>query len=1282
MPPDGSVAPIYSGTFINNSAPTKMQFYQYTQSGATYDAIAILFGNGDLVRVEYNGFSQLAKLATGVSDFAIRTSANLGFGVYSEIYATTGQSGIVGVDAPAGQLFRIDPVANTSKLLYTAESKNQLLSVETDGDDLSNVSNIYISEGIVTCGSIFCTITDIAIRRHTALVDGGAWVTPLLTGGGVNVRSDTQFLYFMRQASPGVDEIVKIPTDAPAQEIQIQAIGFDVVQSIQDFNNSVTLVANRQTFARGFAWLTKNTTGIPQWFPDVALRGFQNGVELPGSPISPINNAYIDNTNELAVLRSDTNRCFLFELPPSWVAPSGLPLDLMSFSMTVNPQLGIAETGPNPLSDNTSTSGPLAMIQKGFPCVIPISVMTTGPLYDPPYAPDFGQQIERARTLMPVEDFSVFAYTVPVPLGDPDNPYNMNVSDYPTQSKNADQILGDIESVQSSHQLDGGVSFNDPCANSGDEHYMGTLSLQAVYLPGIFGDSRGICSWTTMNTGSFSGHAPGGGEDMAHEFGHNYGRKHIPCGNFPADQANFDTVQFPGSIGDPNEDAMDATFGWDTMTYSIITPNSGCDTMSYNSTKWVTKDYWEALLPKTAGPASAASVREPMLAMRHARMAGADAPLLLVSGRVDAVNGLVEFQNFIQIPESAAPSNRVAESRSEAIIADDDAHPYLLRELDNSGMKLLDTALFLKEASIHGLGAAEFNRFGQYVDYDPATRRIQVVHDEMILAERFVSAHAPVVTLNPIALDVERHSLTFSWQASDADGDPLRFLIQFSADDGVHWTVVQVNYKALATTIDTMRLPGAQHCHLRVIASDGVNSAIAATPAFSLPRHAPSVQIYGVNEGDTVPFGVALRLTGAGYEPEVSTRGIQLAWDVSGPDHRTGTNSALSLTALSPGAYVATLTATDPAGLAGTAVRHFEVGAVMVPDGAAPRLDGMPHDATYAGAAFISVPQGNGAMIPARLIHANGALYVSFANLSYSSGRGLASIGLRVDTGDTQSPAAGTGDIGFFVDETGVQWQEMPDGGSMVETFSPQPGFTAMIFRGGNAWNAEFRISDSLLGGWNHRAGIMIGGRGLWPIAAAGGQPSSWAAAVFGAVRAAANHPPIADAGPDQTWALGISRNLYLDGQASHDPDGNPLSYHWSQVSGPAVQTENTTNAIADFTAPVVTNRTQLVFQLIVNDGFADSVPAHVAVTLNPSPARQAVTVPMGFAGVGADGMLELRLVTNDPNQMFNLQVSTDLANWRSFRAAIADANGIIDFTAPSPSTDLPHLFFRAVLPQ
>lgn len=75
----------------------------------------------------------------------------------------------------------------------------------------------------------------------------------------------------------------------------------------------------------------------------------------------------------------------------------------------------------------------------------------------------------------------------------------------------------------------------------------------------------------------------------------------------------------------------------------------------------------------------------------------------------------------------------------------------------------------------------------------------------------------------------------------------------------------------------------------------------------------------------------------------------------------------------------------------------------------------------------------------------------------------------------------------------------------------------------------------------------------------------------------AGNLPPVAQAGPDQATVNGSL--VTLDGTASFDPNDDPLTYSWAQISGPAVTLSNPTTSSPSFTPPPNAN---LSFELTV----------------------------------------------------------------------------------------------------
>jgi uncharacterized protein (TIGR03382 family) len=84
-----------------------------------------------------------------------------------------------------------------------------------------------------------------------------------------------------------------------------------------------------------------------------------------------------------------------------------------------------------------------------------------------------------------------------------------------------------------------------------------------------------------------------------------------------------------------------------------------------------------------------------------------------------------------------------------------------------------------------------------------------------------------------------------------------------------------------------------------------------------------------------------------------------------------------------------------------------------------------------------------------------------------------------------------------------------------------------------------------------------------------------------------------------------------LDGSASRDPDGNALSFRWRQTAGPAVGLHGADTAHLSFTA---TADATLRFELVVNDGKIDSLPAAATVHVTPATAGAPVAKATGPA--------------------------------------------------------------------
>ena len=91
--------------------------------------------------------------------------------------------------------------------------------------------------------------------------------------------------------------------------------------------------------------------------------------------------------------------------------------------------------------------------------------------------------------------------------------------------------------------------------------------------------------------------------------------------------------------------------------------------------------------------------------------------------------------------------------------------------------------------------------------------------------------------------------------------------------------------------------------------------------------------------------------------------------------------------------------------------------------------------------------------------------------------------------------------------------------------------------------------------------------------------------------------PPVANAGSAQTVNDGAT--VQLDGSQSSDPQGEPLTFKWLQVSGPAATLSNSTAVRPTFIAPPVAGGAidPLVFQLTVTD--TSNLSSSAEVTIN-----------------------------------------------------------------------------------
>ena len=330
----------------------------------------------------------------------------------------------------------------------------------------------------------------------------------------------------------------------------------------------------------------------------------------------------------------------------------------------------------------------------------------------------------------------------------------------------------------------------------------------------------------------------GANTTMAHEIGHNLGREHT-CGTGDEEDC-VDYYAHPGGII--------GVYGVDLADPSApvyLPPDTTYDLMSYLRPRWPSDITFSALEGwfVEGGHGYSAQPSAP----------AADQEYLLARGTIR--DGLVILNDaWYRLMLPAGTSDEVGHGA------------YSLELQDHSGAALF-TRYFRLTHVEGGLG-----HFEELIPWQQGTARIVLKEGQTVLLVVRVSAHAPEVTLlqpNGGEAWPPYGKQTVTWSGSDADGDPLHYMLQYSPDGGNTWTGIAAGLTGESYTLDVGNLPGSKSARLRVIASDGVNTALdESDAAFAVEGKAPKAMIVYPMDVGAFPPGGPVILEGAATDLE------------------------------------------------------------------------------------------------------------------------------------------------------------------------------------------------------------------------------------------------------------------------------------------------------------------------------------------------------------------------------------------------------------------------------
>ena len=394
---------------------------------------------------------------------------------------------------------------------------------------------------------------------------------------------------------------------------------------------------------------------------------------------------------------------------------------------------------------------------------------------------------------------------------------------------------------------------------------------------------------------------------LAQEVAHTYGVQHVPgCGKNP-DEPYDDYPWDDGHIGSGSTGA----YGFETSTQSI-SEYTAHDFMTYcqypffwNGRPWIS-DFVYAKLREGIESASSSSP-----VSQSDRVWSAGQEFVIVSGLISATNTVELFPSYLLT------------DRGDYVAPEDGLYAIELR--DSSG-NLLASQTFTPSLTSEG---GDWGYFVEVLPWPSTAKVIRVVKSStlLILAEQTASANPPGVSITwPNGGETLGGEVTLTWNASDPDGDSLTYTVQYSADNGSTWTTLASSLTDTAVGIDTGQLAGSSVGLLRVIATDGLNTAQDDSDGtFVVPTKPPVLEILAPLDGTAYLVGDVTVLEGSAYDLEDGIlEESALAW-TSSLDGGLGAGSIV-LASLSPGQHIITLTATDNDGNVATDSLNVFVG--------------------------------------------------------------------------------------------------------------------------------------------------------------------------------------------------------------------------------------------------------------------------------------------------------------------------------------------------------------------
>ena len=686
------------------------------------------------------------------------------------------------------------------------------------------------------------------------------------------------------------------PTATLAPTANLVADRLEVTQGVQDLNNSVRLVKNKRTYVRFSAHSAAGNYWTFAWLR--AQRGASTTWLLPVNGTSP-GFLWVRPTPNRALL----NNSFLFELP------AGYREGTVTLTAYLNP--GLLWFPPSPTE--TTYADNQAGTTVSFETVPAVHLVfynvgyTLGGSTYYPAAFHRNQAMDWMRRAYPVSSLMAEYRSY---LFGPASRVQDAYGNWSLTHPNCDQVNSDLLSKKIWDLIFGGGT---PLF----DHYFGLVDDSAGFMrgcaigiPGLVASGpTGAATWGWDTDGSYGDWYTG------HELGHTFGRPHANfCGAVGG--LSYPDYPYPGGRISPSLSGLTAIYGFDIGTHAIYGP-SWEDVMTYCDNQWLGDFSYERLMTY---------FQAPMLGPATDQRSVAQTDRLLVSGSINPATGDVDLAPLYVIPDAGD-------------VAPNTPGDYQI-ELRNAGGGLLagypfSPTLTHVGADPQGSPGYDLLTIDELLPYVDGTVQVKILGTSgQVLKSVSAGANPPTVTVtNPTTGQVlSGNQIPVAWTASDPDGDPLTFDVQYSPDNGATWEMLAQHVTGSSVTLDAINVvAGASGAsRFRVWASDGIHSASGLSDPFTVPNHAPTVSITSPAPNTGVAISQTISLEALAYDIDLgSLPDTGIVWS-SSLDGVLGTGPQLSVASLSPGQHSITVTVNDGQGGQASAGVEVSVNGTLV----------------------------------------------------------------------------------------------------------------------------------------------------------------------------------------------------------------------------------------------------------------------------------------------------------------------------------------------------------------